>query len=195
MHLLLDPECLVWLKRAQAAAAVHSVVTRSHGACSGLAVALAITTRDRHSLRRDNDAFHNATLYAERNTCPGFLDPGQATLESERTPSSQTPNIFEELTVPELAAVSHLWSPCCGHMDGAEPVRAAADAPLKRMLCRQHAGERSVPSNTPRALRVTQHFLQLPYAVRAGSACSATDTSAKASDVGWYRQSRLVRAC
>ena len=73
-------------------------------------MALVLVQRDRHSLRKDNDNFHNATLYAERNTCPGFLDPGQATLASNRTPSSQQPNILEELTVPEIAAVR---MPCC----------------------------------------------------------------------------------
>jgi hypothetical protein len=62
--------------------------------------------KDSKSLRRDNDSFHNATLYAERNTCPNFLDPGQATLQADRVPSSTDPNIFEELTVPEMAAVS-----------------------------------------------------------------------------------------
>ena len=63
---------------------------------------------DRKSLRRENGEFRNSTLYAERNTCPNFLDKGQAVLESDRVPSSTQPNLFEELTIPEMAAVSHL---------------------------------------------------------------------------------------
>ena len=72
---------------------------------AGAIVALVILQRDRQALRRDNDSFHNATLYADRHTCPNFLDPGQATLASDRTPTSAQPNILEELTVPEIGAV------------------------------------------------------------------------------------------
>ena len=72
---------------------------------AGVVVALVIVQKDRHALRRDNNSFHNATLYADRHTCPNFLDPGQATLASDRTPTSEQPNILEELTVPEIAAV------------------------------------------------------------------------------------------
>lgn len=75
---------------------------------TGLAVSLALVISDRKSLRRENGEFRNSTLYAERNTCPSFLDKGQAVLESDRVPSSAQPNLFEELTIPEMAAVSHL---------------------------------------------------------------------------------------
>ncbi|EIE26972.1 amine oxidase catalytic domain-containing protein [Coccomyxa subellipsoidea C-169] len=66
---------------------------------------MALVISDRKSLRREVGDFRNTTLYAERNTCPGFLDKGQAVLESDRVPSSAQPNLFEELTVPEMAAV------------------------------------------------------------------------------------------
>lgn len=74
---------------------------------TGLAISLALVLGDRKSLRRENSDFRNTTLYAERNTCPRFLDKGQAVLESDRVPSSSQPNLFEELSVPEMAAVSH----------------------------------------------------------------------------------------
>ncbi|CAL8468966.1 g8507 [Coccomyxa elongata] len=77
----------------------------------GLAVSLALVLGDRRTLRRENTDFRNTTLYAERNTCPRFLDNGQAVLESDRVPSSSQPNLFEELTVPEMAAVrNYLFS-------------------------------------------------------------------------------------
>ena len=74
--------------------------------CAALAVALGVIIKQKHSLEHDNVNFHNATSYAEHNTCPDFLDPGQATLQSNRKPSSDQPNIFEELHTAELAAVS-----------------------------------------------------------------------------------------
>jgi hypothetical protein len=94
--------CCHWVER-QVGLLICDAVWLS--GCAGVVVALVLVQRDRHMLRTDNDSFHNATLYAERNTCPNFLDPGQATLASNRMPSSQQPNILEELTVPEIAAV------------------------------------------------------------------------------------------
>ena len=69
-------------------------------------MALGVINTQKHSLEHDNVNFHNATSYAEHNTCPDFLDPGQATLQSDRKSSSDQPNIFEELHTAELAAVS-----------------------------------------------------------------------------------------
>ncbi len=74
---------------------------------TGLAISLALVLGDRRLLRSENTDFRNTTLYAERNACPNFLDKSQAVLESDRVPSSSQPNLFEELTVPEMAAVSH----------------------------------------------------------------------------------------
>ncbi len=74
-----------------------------------MAVALGVIIKQKHTLEHDNVEFHNATSYAEHNTCPDFLDPGQATLQTNRKPSSDQPNIFEELHTAELAAV------CCPH--------------------------------------------------------------------------------
>lgn len=81
----------------------HSTSVLLH---TGLAVTVALVIGDRRVLRRENNDFRNTTLYAERNTCPRFLDKGQAVLESDRVPSSSQPNLFEELTVAEMAAVS-----------------------------------------------------------------------------------------
>ncbi len=87
---------------------------------------------DRKSLRRDIGDFRNTTLYAERNTCPGFLDKGQAVLESDRVPSSAQPNLFEELTVPEMAAVSHSTSAALQNSPG---VPASCLVGLACQLC------------------------------------------------------------
>ena len=73
-------------------------------------MALGVIIKQKHSLEHDNVNFHNATSYAEHNTCPDFLDPGQATLQTNRKSSSDQPNIFEELHTAELAAV------CRSHM-------------------------------------------------------------------------------
>ena len=73
----------------------------------GLAVALAVIIREKKHLQHDSRLTANATAYAEQHACPNFLDPGQATLQVDRTPSSNQPNIFEELSWDELAAVSH----------------------------------------------------------------------------------------
>lgn len=101
---------------------------------AGLAVSLSLVISDRKSLRRENNDFRNTTLYAERNTCPNFLGGGQAVLESDRVPSSSQPNIFEELTVPEMAAVRPPRSTAvcrfsgrrfiCGHLLAAHDIPA-----------------------------------------------------------------------
>ena len=75
-------------------------------------MALGVIIKQKHSLEHDNVNFHNATSYAEHNTCPDFLDPGQATLQTNRKPSSDQPHIFEELHTAELAAVCHLHRAC-----------------------------------------------------------------------------------
>ena len=64
--------------------------------------------KEKRSLQRDNLSIHNTTSYADQHTCPNFLGPGQATLQIDRKPSSDQPNMFEELPTAELAAVSHL---------------------------------------------------------------------------------------
>ena len=78
---------------------------------AGLAIALGVIIKQKHSLQRSN-SINSTTSYAEAHTCPNFLDAGQATLQQDRKPSSSQPNIFEELSVAELAAVGHpLYTP------------------------------------------------------------------------------------
>ncbi len=71
-------------------------------------MALAVIVRQEKHLQHDSRLTANATAYAEQHACPNFLDPGQATLQVDRTPSSKQPNIFEELSWDELAAVRAL---------------------------------------------------------------------------------------
>ncbi len=74
---------------------------------AGLAIALGVIIKQKKALQHSNNSTKaTATSYAEANACPNFLDPGQATLQQDRQPSSNQPNIFEELSVAELAAVS-----------------------------------------------------------------------------------------
>ena len=73
---------------------------------AGLAIALGVIIKQKHSLQRST-SINSTTSYAEAHTCPNFLDAGQATLQQDRKPSSSQPNIFEELSVAELAAVGH----------------------------------------------------------------------------------------
>ena len=68
-------------------------------------MALAVVVREKKHLQHDSRLTANATTYAEQHACLDFLDPGQATLQVDRTPSSNQPNIFEELSWDELAAV------------------------------------------------------------------------------------------
>ncbi|CAL5220606.1 g2648 [Coccomyxa viridis] len=75
-----------------------------HPSPESLAIALGVIIKQKHSLQRSN-SINSTTSYAEAHTCPNFLDAGQATLQQDRKPSSSQPNIFEELSVAELAAV------------------------------------------------------------------------------------------
>ena len=68
-------------------------------------MALGVIIKQKHSLQRSN-SINAMTSYADAHACPNFLDPGQATLQQDRKPSSTQPNIFEELSVAELAAVT-----------------------------------------------------------------------------------------
>lgn len=67
---------------------------------------------DRQALQRESVRLNNATAYAEAHACPLFVEPGQATLPSDRRPAMSTgqPNLFEELSAAELAAVRALVS-------------------------------------------------------------------------------------
>ena len=69
---------------------------------------------DRQALQRESVRLNNATAYAEAHACPLFVEPGQATLPSDRRPATRQPNLFEELSAAELAAVCALvctWDP------------------------------------------------------------------------------------
>ncbi|KAK9823044.1 hypothetical protein WJX81_002929 [Elliptochloris bilobata] len=74
-------------------------------ACISLVIALAIVAGDRKALQRESVRLNNATAYAEAHTCALFVEPGQATLQSDRRPASTQPNLFEELSDAELIAV------------------------------------------------------------------------------------------
>ena len=80
---------------------------------AGLAVALGVIIKEKHSLQRSR-SINSTASYAEAHTCPNFIDAGQATLQQDRKPSSSQPNIFEELSMAELAAVVvlHTESQC-----------------------------------------------------------------------------------
>ena len=81
---------------------------------AGLAIALAVVATDRQALQRESVRLNNATAYAEAHACPLFLEPGQATLPSDRRQATGQPNLFEELSAAELAAVRALvraWDP------------------------------------------------------------------------------------
>ena len=80
---------------------------------AGLAVALGVIIKQKHSLQKSN-SINSTASYAEAHTCPNFMDAGQATLQQDRKPSSSQPNIFEELSMAELAAVVvlHTESQC-----------------------------------------------------------------------------------
>ena len=75
---------------------------------AGLAIALAVVATDRHALQRESVRLNNATAYAEAHACPLFVEPGQAALPSDRRPATGQPNLFEELSAAELAAVRAL---------------------------------------------------------------------------------------
>ena len=69
-------------------------------------MALGVIIKQKHSQQRSN-SINSTASYADAHTCPNFLDAGQATLQQDRKPSSSQPNLFEELSVAELAAVTH----------------------------------------------------------------------------------------
>lgn len=87
---------------------------------AGLAVALGVIIKQKHAQQRSN-SINSTASYADAHTCPNFLDAGQATLQQDRKPSSSQPNLFEELSVAELAAVMY-------------PSSASPHAPVKPAL-------------------------------------------------------------